>query len=87
MGGVAIAIASTAAESAGAGAHALEDALRGVLIAAGVLALAMSALLVALGRHRRVPATVIAAASPQACASVQSFEHRAEAGEAGQVVP
>jgi MFS family permease len=56
MGGVAIAIASTAAESAGAGVHSLENALRGVLIGAGVLAVAMSALLVALGR-RTVPTT------------------------------
>ena len=53
MGGVAIAIASTAAESAGAGVHALETALRGVLIAVGILAVAMSALLVALGRRGR----------------------------------
>ena len=66
MGGVAIAIASTAAESAGAGVHGLENALRGVLIAAGVLAVAMSALLVALGRRSRVPATAAATtAAPQ----------------------
>jgi MFS family permease len=64
-GGVAIAIASTAAESAGAGVHGLEDALRGVLIAAGVLAVAMSALLVALGRRSRVPAAAAAAAAHQ----------------------
>jgi sugar phosphate permease len=49
MGGVAIAIASTFVESAGAGTGALEDALRGVLIGAGALAVAMSAVLVALG--------------------------------------
>jgi hypothetical protein len=61
---VAIAIASTAAESAGSGVHALEDALRGVLIAAGVLAVAISAVLVALGRRRRVPATVTASPQP-----------------------
>jgi hypothetical protein len=34
-----------------------------VLIAAGVLAVAMSALLVALGRHSREPAAVAAAAT------------------------
>ena len=62
MGGVAIAIASTAAESAGAGVHSLENALRGVLIGAGVLAVAMSALLVGLGR-RTVPTTAAAAAA------------------------
>lgn len=64
MGGVAIAIASTAAESAGAGVHSLENALRGVLIGAGVLAVAMSALLVALGR-RSVPTTAAAVAATQ----------------------
>lgn len=62
MPALAIAIASTAAESAGAGVHGLENALRGVLIAAGVLAVAMSALLLALGRRSRVPAAVAAAA-------------------------
>jgi len=41
--------------------HGLENALRGVLIAAGVLAVAMSALLVALGRRSRVPAAALAA--------------------------
>jgi len=41
--------------------HSLENALRGVLIGAGVLAVAMSALLVALGR-RTVPTTAAAAA-------------------------
>ncbi len=56
MGGVAIAIASTAVESASAGTHGLDLALRGVLIGAGVLAVVMSAVLVALGRNRRAPA-------------------------------
>jgi membrane protein required for beta-lactamase induction len=49
--------------AASIGVHSLENALRGVLIAAGVLTVAMSAVLVALGR-RRVPAT----ASPVATA-------------------
>jgi len=64
MGGVAIAIASTAVESASAGTHGLDLALRGVLIGAGVLAVLMSAVLLALGRDRRAPAA--AAASFQA---------------------
>ena len=42
--------------------HSLENALCGVLIGAGVLAVAMSALLVALGR-RTVTTTAAAAAA------------------------
>jgi len=44
--------------------HALETALRGVLIAVGILAVAMSALLVALGRRSPVPTTAAAAPQP-----------------------
>ncbi len=63
MGGVAIAIASTFVEQAGAGVSGLEDALRGVLIGAGLLAIAMSGVLVALGRRSRSPAAAEAAAT------------------------
>lgn len=51
MGGVAIAIASTVIESASAGASGLEDALQGVLIGAGLLALVTSAVVTVLGRR------------------------------------
>jgi EmrB/QacA subfamily drug resistance transporter len=51
MGGVAIAIASTFVESAGTAEGNLEDALRGVLIAVGALALLMAGVLTALGRR------------------------------------
>ena len=61
MGGVAIAIASTAIETAGTGGTRLEDALRGVLIGAGALAVVMSAVLGVLGRGARVRSTVVPA--------------------------
>jgi EmrB/QacA subfamily drug resistance transporter len=63
MGGVAIAIASTAVESASSGTSGLDLALRGILIGAGVLAVLMSGVLVALGRRDRA-ATPTAAPAP-----------------------
>src|SRR5438876_1204332 len=60
MGGVAIAIASTAAESTVAGVLALENAHRVVLIGAVVLAVAIMSLLFALGLRTEVPATAAA---------------------------
>jgi hypothetical protein len=62
MGGVAIALASTVVESASAGKSGLEHALQGVLIGAGLLAVGMSALLVALARRSEAPATAPAPA-------------------------
>jgi len=64
MGGVAIAIASTAIESAGTAVTSLEDALRRVLIGAGALAVVMSAILVVLGRGGRVSPAVRASFGP-----------------------
>ena len=62
MGGVAIALASTVVESANAGKSGLETALQGVLIGAGLLAVGMSAVLVALGRRSQARATAPAPA-------------------------
>ncbi len=64
MGGVAIAIASTAIESAGTAVTSLEDALRRVLIGAGALAVVMSAILVVLGHGARVSPPVRASFGP-----------------------
>ena len=64
MGGVAIAIASTAIESAGTAVTSVEDVLRRVLIGAGALAVVMSAILVVLGRGARVSPPVRASFGP-----------------------
>ncbi|HMG25601.1 MAG TPA: hypothetical protein VKH36_02180 [Acidimicrobiia bacterium] len=66
MGGVAIALASTVVESAGAGKSGLETALQGVLIGAGALAVLMSGVLVAFGRRSDAPAPTVAATPAQA---------------------
>jgi MFS family permease len=51
LGGVAVAVVSTIIESGGRGDGAFEDALRGVLVGAGVLALATAVLVAMFGRR------------------------------------
>jgi EmrB/QacA subfamily drug resistance transporter len=63
LGGVAIAIASSAIESAKVGAGELESTLQDVLIGAGVLALLTAVTMVLLGRHGRTPVTASSGAS------------------------
>src|SRR5262249_53887523 len=87
MGGVAIALASTVVESAGAGKSGLETALQGVLIGAGALAVLMSGVLVAFGRRSDAPAPTVAATPAQAGGSVERREDAGGVGEARQVGP
>jgi MFS family permease len=59
LGGVAVATASTVIESSGTGGSAFEDALRGVLAAAGAFALATGALVALLGRRLTAPVATV----------------------------
>ncbi len=61
LGGVAIAMASSIIESTHGGGTALDDALHGVLVGAGVLAVLTSGVVAVLGRRSPTTVTPLAA--------------------------